>query len=423
MHRATAFLIALLITLVLLSCEGPKPEPSGQDNAMVVMSIEDPDELIELLADDAKGSLAQNKLMGMGADAVPILISNLSNENPTIRKRVCNILGAIGPASADIVPGLIETLEDEVTEVAGAAMFALERIGPDAKDATPALIQIISEGNIELKDNAAITLAFIGPNPDEVVPVLIDALDEEYDSIRLRAYMALFRSMGNGSKDAVPAILDVFARTGPPVRDDVARALAAVAPDDKRVLDALIGALKDEVGYLQRDIASGDYANSTSVQSCYGIIRALGECGEYAVEAQPLITGVLNLVAPGQRLIDDTFIWLTNMSIHTWSKIAPADETRLPVALGFLVSDKPQLREAAAHSIGVLGPKAAPAVEAFIIALADKQPGVRYNAAEALGKIGPGAADAVKYLEELATTDENNDVRQAAEVAVELINS
>jgi HEAT repeat protein len=73
-------------------------------------------------------------------------------------------------------------------------------------------------------------------------------------------------------------------------------------------------------------------------------------------------------------------------------------KTDLMPPLDGLHHANPNVREAAAGSLALQGPKAIPFLPALIEALDDNNEKVRYQAARALGAIGPGAKSAVPFL-------------------------
>lgn len=81
----------------------------------------------------------------------------------------------------------------------------------------------------------------------------------------------------------------------------------------------------------------------------------------------------------------------------------------------------PQTRNAAAYEISGLGPEAAPAVPALILALDDPSPSVRFPVTVALGEIGSAAADAVPRLKKMMDEDINDEIAASAKRAIRRI--
>lgn len=77
-----------------------------------------------------------------------------------------------------------------------------------------------------------------------------------------------------------------------------------------------------------------------------------------------------------------------------------------------------RIRHNAAYALGRLGPKAAPAVDALIIALDDNHYQVRSSAAYALGRIGAPARKALPKLHKVAANDPIYNTRELADRAI-----
>ena len=68
-----------------------------------------------------------------------------------------------------------------------------------------------------------------------------------------------------------------------------------------------------------------------------------------------------------------------------------------------------------------MGPAAAAAVPALIVALDDPEPTVRFPATVALGEIGPAAKDAVPRLKKMMDEEINDEVAAGAKRALRRI--
>jgi hypothetical protein len=101
--------------------------------------------------------------------------------------------------------------------------------------------------------------------------------------------------------------------------------------------------------------------------------------------------------------------------------IEALDETKCPVRspFGNRLASNSNIRAGAAYCLGKLQEKSA--VSSLILALYDKEWDVRYFACQALGEIGDkGALD---LLVKMASADENESVKKAANEAVEKISA
>ena len=83
------------------------------------------------------------------------LITNLKNQDETVRRNAAEALGKLGQAAKDAVPALIRTLKDRNEAVRRSAAEALGKLGPAANDAVPALIKVLNDRSEEVRRSAA----------------------------------------------------------------------------------------------------------------------------------------------------------------------------------------------------------------------------------------------------------------------------
>jgi HEAT repeat protein len=86
-----------------------------------------------------------------------------------------------------------------------------------------------------------------------------------------------------------------------------------------------------------------------------------------------------------------------------------------------LKAQAPQTRNAAAYEIAGMGPAAAPAVPALIVALDDPSAAVRYPVTVALLEIGPAAKAAVPRLQQMVEEEINDEIAASARRALKHI--
>jgi HEAT repeat protein len=105
----------------------------------------------------------------------------------------------------------------------------------------------------------------------------------------------------------------------------------------------------------------------------------------------------------------------------TTKKEPVADGRTLSQWVAELKAAAPQVRNAAAYEIAGLGPAAAPAVPALIIALDDPEASVRFPVTVALREIGPAAEAAVPRLKKMVDDEINDEVAAGAKRALKQI--
>lgn len=86
-----------------------------------------------------------------------------------------------------------------------------------------------------------------------------------------------------------------------------------------------------------------------------------------------------------------------------------------------LKAPAPVSRNAAAYEIAGMGPAAAAAVPALIVALDDEVAAVRFPVTVALGEIGPAAEAAIPRLKQVVEEDLNDEVAASARRAIRRI--
>lgn len=124
--------------------------------------------------------------------------------------------------------------------------------------------------------------------------------------------------------------------------------------------------------------------------------NALGRWGRRAGAAAPRLDQLLEDPLPGVRMSGAQA--LARLGDHT-----PA---RIHRIANLLVNDPDEgVRREAARALGMMGPDAAPELNALVRAVRDPQPGVRLNAIEALGLLGPAAGSSVPALEAARNND------------------
>jgi HEAT repeat protein len=105
----------------------------------------------------------------------------------------------------------------------------------------------------------------------------------------------------------------------------------------------------------------------------------------------------------------------------TASKEPVADGRTLSEWVADLKAPAPQTRNAAAYEISGMGPAAAAAVPALIVALDDSEAAVRFPVTVALAEIGPAAKDAVPRLKKMMAEEINDEIAASARRAVRRI--
>jgi HEAT repeat protein len=323
------------------------------------------DALIVALGDGentGRRNSAVEALVDCGSRAVSQLVAAMESLDPDVRKLVVDALAGIGdPRSA---PALIEMLEDPDANVRAAVSDALGTI--DSEDVARALQQVaIREGEeqfvrfsalhamaalevpIRASDLAPVLndavlrpagLALLGRvDDDEAVTVLLKALSSHSRSDREAAIGSLLRSLSRvdgAHSDLLAARIRETAQTSPLVVGSAVDRLTDANLPTRLMLVQFLGLVRAEEAVVPMLIAAQDEALS---QIALANLESLGELAETAIDA-------------------------------TWSELdtnarreacvlfgCMAGEASAARLLASLEEPSPELRNAAAHSIGQRG--------------------------------------------------------------------
>jgi HEAT repeat protein len=338
------------------------------------------------------------------AAAVPALIQALHSSFTHLREAAAQALGAIGPDAAPAVGALVSLLADWAPMVRQAAARSLARVGPAAHEAIPALVQLLPDREEGVRDAAVEALAEAGP---ATVPMLIDFLqahdfhdmqewlrlrslalatltqDTEWrnaawafayavdDQMRLEvareAVVRVFGKIGPAAAAAVPTLVECLGDKDRRVRLAAARSLGQVGPGAEVALEAVVKALADLAEPVRKTAAEALQridARWTASPRVRGALDGLVEALKRTGEDGQLAADVLVLIGP------------------------PC----VPLLIQAVASPDRIQREAAATTLGRIGPAAAEAIPALVQAEQDSHGWVRAAATKALEQVGPQKA-------------------------------
>jgi HEAT repeat protein len=393
--------------------------------------------LIEALSDkedDIRQGWVARTIGRIGRDAagaVPALMRALESDSAHVRQAAAEALSQIGPSSESVVPGLIRLLGDPLANVRLAAVRALTHVGLPSDPEIPRLLELLLDQDDEIREAAVGALAQVGP---AVIPSLVDLLlhletrrpdgrlellegsltryveaskelrrverarvdapergdldvirrdltdlvrnqrwhlrfDIE-DFLRIKAayaaVVAVIGKIGPEACDLTPVLIMVLADSNAWVRRAAAESLGRIGPLAREALPVLVRALADESEPVRRDVAaalaridpdwSTDPEIHDAIPSLVEKLRRLGEAGQMAADG-------LVLVGPAA----------------------------VPALSEALATDDRVLREAAATTLGRIGPDARAAIPPLVRALQDSHGWVREAASQALQKIDPSS--------------------------------
>ena len=235
------------------------------------------------------------------------------------------------------------------------AAYALGQIGPQAPGVViEPLVEILGDrGRDEyVRDCAAWALGRIGSGTQPVVDVLIETLRSTLPSVRRNSSRAL-GDLGPAAGPAIPALVELLEDQDASVRANAAVALWKI--------DRHANAIPVLVEMTRRQTGPGPYH----------AVVALGRIASQAEEAMPSLLAALRHADPDVR----------RAAARSLGQAGPPAIALLKQALA---DPEQEFRRCAVEALGWMGPAAVPTL---IEALKDESPAARRAAARALGRI------------------------------------
>jgi HEAT repeat protein len=273
-----------------------------------------------LNADDALYALGD--LNENAADCLPDLIGLLESEEADIRSAAMRALGKIGRRAQPAVPHLVARWNDSETKP--AAVKAIGEIGPAAASAAPQLVEALGDPKTFVE--AVRALVYVGCFHEEGTQVAlrvriqeaaarIAAGDEQSAKEDVRRLVEISRFVHESVDTGLETLLPTAERRR---RDQIARAMAAVDPENADLLKCLregLGSKDEEIrrdavevaGLLGRFAAPlvaelAELVDDSGANTRGMAITALGVLGSEARAAIPQLRALLRLETAGVLL-------------------------------------------------------------------------------------------------------------------------
>jgi HEAT repeat protein len=364
--------------------------------------------LLSLLTDSTKRDRAAQDLIGLDADAVPVLLEALQTKDlsllaiyeqilaripsasqtlihvlgtahPIIRARVADVLSIRKDKSA--VPALLDALKGEFYTVRARAAIALGRIG-DRQSIQPLIISL-KDPEDDVRIAACLGLGFFKDPAtfDEITNVLLD-------DPKIEVRQAAAKALGNtGHPAAVPLLMEAL-------RDpfwwyeremQAGDLFDAIEKIGAAAVDSLIEALKDSEGTVRKYAALvlGKIGDARAIEplgmALYDLHHDVGK-----VSAEALVNFGVRSFEILVEALDHPEMWIR---IHSVDVLPKVKEPR--VALVLLEMLKDPEREVKKHVIEAMGelkdPRTLPALQEIMAQRGDRE--MHALAKEALEKI------------------------------------
>ncbi len=339
--------------------------PAAASSAPVVLS----------LLSDADPSVRTQAGMAMqrfGAAAVPSVLPLLDGADPRVRRSACHALGLLGPSAKDAVPKLAALVKDADAEVRQEVLAALGRIGIAAQSATPAILELAHDKNPKLRAAGLQALEEVFADPKLVRPAALDALEDDDPLVRCRGVLLLGR-VAPKHPDLLPHLLELLKQ--PAGRAELINLVGSLGPAGARAVPALTKLLAEADPPQRRQV-----------------IQVLGRIGHAARPAVPaLLEQLSSLDHP------------TRQDAVTALRAIGGDSERIVPAVLKVAQQDMTTRMMCLPLLADQGAKASAAVPWLIEALRPPHSYVTVQVAETLHKIDPPRArrDAVPVLRDM----------------------
>jgi HEAT repeat protein len=305
-----------------------------------------------------------------GGRAVPGLVRQLTDEDPTTRVLAAQWLARLGSDAKGALPSLVDVaLHDpnqDASAAAGAAVRTLDLAA--ARDVVTGHLDALWDGNPEVRRKACVVLGSLGPVAKPAIPSLITMLDDTDEGVRERAVGAL-GMIGIPQADVLAALSKAMQDPASAVRYRAAAQFAFHLPVSVAIVPSLMDLRNDQ---------------DKSVAALAEV--ALEHAGRS--ERQEVSNLVALLERPGEK----------DYALQQLAQLGPEAADAAPVLIAVLQDSLALNRYLAAEALRAVGPTAEKAVPALIAALHDTDPIVTESAAEALEAIG--TPPALKALEQ-----------------------
>ena len=272
------------------------------------------------------------------------------------------------------------------------------------------LISQLGLPDTRLRQLAADRLGQLGARATAAVPTLVCALEDEDESVRIHASVAL----GHIGVEAVPALVNAFKKDNKEVRSGAAFAL-------ERMGNAAIPLLVEALKLEDSDVLSGTVfaLERMGTAAIPALIEALKMGDDNVRVLTSIVLGRIGMPAVGDLVeaFQNGNATVRRHAANALGSMGAEASAAVPVFEGALLDRDKEVRSSAVFVLERIGAAAVPVLQQ---ALAHEDWLVRRNAADALGRMGTQAKATIPDLEN-ACADRDKYVREAAQEALRLI--
>jgi beta-lactamase regulating signal transducer with metallopeptidase domain len=282
------------------------------------------------------------------------------------------------------------------TKVAATQPLATSAPSDETSSAIKALLQVTTDKDPQIQNAASRSIFSFG---DKAIPILVEGMRDPATSGMAKILLTNF-----GPKAVDPLIAELHAKD----RSERLNALQA--------LGSILSPPMGGGGLFGPGVPMG---RGGPEEAGPGVPGRFGSAAEPQNDLH--LERIESAVA---ELTRDPDTEIRQHAAAMLGSLAPfaKDDSALDRMITLLEDEDKQVREFAAQSLGMQGPKAAKAVDALTKVTTDKEPIVRVAAVTALGAIGPGAKNATAAVTK-ALKDYEPQVRLAAASALGRMNT
>lgn len=339
------------------------------------------------------------------AKGFPILSAGLADPDAAVREHTAHTLGKLGALAKPLSSAVQKLIADPDPKVRDAAANAVRDIGVTD---VPGLAAMLANPDPEVRRTAAGLLASLDTIPTDAIGPIAAALADDDAQVRAAAANAIAVAGPAAGLDAAEKLADAIRKTYPEEYDaeagwtegleltywqalvkigaSAAAPLAKLVEHSNTLVRFLAARALGEIGppakaassTLRKHLLDGTENTSVRIEAACSLCRI----GENVPEAVKLIEAALDSRA-------------ARYAIEAISRLGPAGEKLVPLALAKLEDDDPYARLAVVRLVGTLDPEAAAkTVPALAMLVDDNQPVIRRQMALVLQKLGPAASPA-----------------------------
>lgn len=347
--------------------------------------------LAHLLEREEEGSWAAEALGGVGEAGLPVLRRAFLSGNPNMRARALIGLAKMGVPAFSL---LTAALNDHAADNRCRAIDGLKACYPAIQAALPLLLRARKDKDPAVRVTSIQALGELPAPPREAILALADTLlFDSHGAVRLLALFTLERQ-GAAALPAVPALLRVI-ETNKQLRRGAVQLLGQLKAADRATVLRLCAVLRDTDEQLRLAAISSLQEIGPAARRITVAAGAAGEVGQAASEAVTLAL---------LRALRDPSVHVRIAAAFALRQVGYPAHEAVPLLTAILTDragrfaspEGIKIRNEAAKVLGALGPVAAPAVPALVLALRESD--LCGTAAEALGNIGPAAKEAIPAL-------------------------